>query len=163
MSMLRLLVIASCLAAFAASAQAATGSAGVPARPLQGTKHAAGRAAHLRHGHSRRVRRVAREVGLASWYGRRFRGGTTASGETFDERALTAAHRSLPLHSLVRVTNIANGRSVTVEVTDRGPRRRSRIIDLSQSAAAELGMKRKGIARVRLHPVQQAAAALPAE
>jgi rare lipoprotein A (peptidoglycan hydrolase) len=92
----------------------------------------------------------ARETGIASWYGKMQHGKRTASGALFDRFELTAAHRTLPLESKVRVTNTANGRSVTVRVTDRGPARKGRIIDLSQSAAEELGMKQTGIARVNL-------------
>jgi rare lipoprotein A len=97
--------------------------------------------------------RSARETGIASWYGRRQHGKQTANGEIFDKFELTAAHRTLPLDSRVRVTNAANGRSVTVRVTDRGPASKGRIIDLSQSAAEELGMRRVGVARVNLETV----------
>ena len=93
------------------------------------------------------------EVGLASWYGGPGEAQRTASGEMLDDGQLTAAHKTLPLHSRVRVTNLANGRSVTVRITDRGPHKKGRIIDLSQSAAAQLGMMHKGLARVRLQPL----------
>ncbi|MBV8653614.1 MAG: septal ring lytic transglycosylase RlpA family protein [Alphaproteobacteria bacterium] len=93
------------------------------------------------------------EVGLASWYGGDWEGRRTASGESLDGREFTAAHRTLPLHSRVRVTNLANGRSIMVRITDRGPHRKGRIIDLSQSAAEQLGMKHRGVARVRLEPM----------
>jgi rare lipoprotein A (peptidoglycan hydrolase) len=91
-----------------------------------------------------------KESGLASWYGGARQGKRTANGEIFDKYELTAAHRTLPLESKVRVTNTANGRSVTVRVTDRGPASKNRIIDLSQSAAEELGMKESGLATVKL-------------
>jgi rare lipoprotein A len=91
-----------------------------------------------------------KESGIASWYGRERQGKRTANGEIFNKFELTAAHRTLPLESKVRVTNTANGRSVTVRVTDRGPASKNRIIDLSQSAAEELGMKQSGIATVKL-------------
>lgn len=94
--------------------------------------------------------RTVRQSGVASWYGAAREGKRTASGEIFDKDELTAAHRTLPLESKVRVTNTANGRSVTVRVTDRGPSSKGRIIDLSQSAAEELGMKQTGVARVNL-------------
>jgi rare lipoprotein A len=94
--------------------------------------------------------KAIRQTGIASWYGGAQHGKRTANGEIFDKFELTAAHRTLPLESKVRVTNPANGRSVTVRVTDRGPSRKGRIIDLSQSAAEEIGMKRTGIARVNL-------------
>lgn len=85
----------------------------------------------------------------ASWYGTERHGRATASGERFDERLLTAAHPWLPLHTLVRVTNLLNGRAVDVRITDRGPGY-GRGIDLSQSAAEALGMRRCGLAPVLL-------------
>lgn len=93
----------------------------------------------------------ARE-GLASFYGEGFQGRTTANGERFDRRAMTAAHRTLPFGSCVRVENLGNGRSVEVRVNDRGPYVRGRIIDVSEAAARELGMLQQGVARVRLSP-----------
>jgi rare lipoprotein A (peptidoglycan hydrolase) len=94
------------------------------------------------------------EIGTASWYGRRHRGKRTASGERFDEYAMTAAHPYLPLGSQVRVTNLQNGRSVTVRVNDRGPYVRGRIIDLSYAAARELGIAEEGLARVSITRVR---------
>ena len=93
---------------------------------------------------------VQKQIGRASWYGTRQHGQTTASGETFDRTALTAAHPTLPMNSRVRVTNLANGRSVVVRINDRGPKTRSRVIDLSQHAAEMLGMKRRGVATVKV-------------
>ena len=90
------------------------------------------------------------QVGLASWYGSFHAGQRTASGEAFDPDAMTAAHRTLPLGTVVRVTNIANGRVVTVRINDRGPRDRSRIIDLSRSAAQALGFVADGIMKVKI-------------
>jgi rare lipoprotein A len=81
-----------------------------------------------------------RETGLASWYGRKFHGRKTSSGEPFDMFKLTAAHRTLPLPSYVRVTNLDNGQSIVVRVNDRGPFHKGRIMDLSYAAAAKLGM-----------------------
>lgn len=78
--------------------------------------------------------------GLASWYGRQFHGRRTASGRKFDMHAYTAAHRSLPFGSLLRVVNPSNGRTIIVEVTDRGPFIRRRVVDLSYAAAKELGV-----------------------
>lgn len=89
-------------------------------------------------------------VGLASWYGPGFHGRRTASGTPFDRAALTAAHPSLPFGSRVRVTNLANGRSVVVLINDRGPYVKPRIIDLSQGAAKALGFLDDGVTRVRL-------------
>ena len=84
--------------------------------------------------------------GTASWYGPRFHGKATASGERFNTYTLTAAHRTLPFGTRVRITNLANGRSVIVRINDRGPFTRGRIIDISQAAAREIGMN--GTARV---------------
>lgn len=89
------------------------------------------------------------QEGLASVYGRQFNGQTTASGERYDSRALTAAHRTLPLGTQIRVTNLENGKSVRVRINDRGPHVRGRIVDLSSSAAAALGFS-TGVARVRV-------------
>ena len=97
-------------------------------------------------------RPVFTQVGLASWYGPHFHGNETADGERFDMNALTAAHRTLPFNSYVRVTDLANGRSVVVRINDRGPYAANRIIDLSARAARELGID-DGIARVRLELV----------
>ncbi len=90
------------------------------------------------------------ETGLASWYGAKFHGQETANGETFDMNAVSAAHRTLPLPSIVRVTNLDNGRSLKVRVNDRGPYARGRIIDLSRRAAELLGFRDAGTAKVRV-------------
>jgi rare lipoprotein A len=97
---------------------------------------------------ARRVR--AYQVGTASWYGEYFQGKTTASGEPFDMRDLTAAHPSLPLGTLVKVTNLRNGRVVVVRINDRGPFVDDRIIDVSDNAARALGFKERGLQTVRL-------------
>lgn len=90
------------------------------------------------------------ESGIASWYGPGFAGKRTANGETFDPGELTAAHRTLPMPSLVRVTNLDNGKSVVVRINDRGPFANNRIIDLSQRAAELLDFARAGTAKVRV-------------
>lgn len=90
------------------------------------------------------------ETGIASWYGPGFQGRKTASGERFDMNELTAAHRTLQMPSLVRVTNLENGRSLVVRVNDRGPFKRGRVIDVSKRAAELLGFKGAGTANVRL-------------
>ena len=95
-------------------------------------------------------------VGEASWYGKRYQGRTTASGESFDMNELTAAHRRLAFGTLVRVTNLTNQRSLVVRINDRGPYARGRIIDVSRRAAALLGFQRLGVARVRVQTVQTA-------
>ena len=93
------------------------------------------------------------ERGIASWYGGEFIGQRTASGEIMERNRLTAAHRTLPFGTVVDVTNKRNGRTVRVRINDRGPVPEDRIIDLSPVAAAQLGMKRRGIAPVEIKPV----------
>lgn len=89
-------------------------------------------------------------TGIASWYGRDFHGRLTANGEIYDMDAMTGAHPTLPLPSMVRVTNLENGRSAIVRINDRGPYKRGRIIDLSARAATRLDIVRRGTARVRV-------------
>ncbi len=93
--------------------------------------------------------------GLASFYGKRHHGKRTANGETFDQHAMTAAHRTLPFGTWVRVTHLASGRSVEVRINDRGPYGRGRIIDLSHKAATELGIVRQGVSRVRIEQLDR--------
>ncbi|MBO7381657.1 MAG: septal ring lytic transglycosylase RlpA family protein [Neisseriaceae bacterium] len=95
------------------------------------------------------------QEGTASWYGGKFHGRKTASGERFNTYDLTAAHRTLPMHSLVKVTNLSNGKSVVVRINDRGPYVGKRVIDLSYSAANQLGFVKRGIAKVRLERIQK--------
>ena len=90
------------------------------------------------------------ETGIASWYGPDFHGLATANGETYDMNALTAAHRTLPMPSMVRVTNLDNGRQIALRVNDRGPFANNRIIDVSRRAAQLLGFEQQGTARVRV-------------
>lgn len=94
-----------------------------------------------------------RETGVASWYGPGFHAKTTANGERFDQDAITAAHRTLPMPSHVEVQNLENGRKLVVRVNDRGPFAKDRIIDLSRRAAQLLGFDTKGTARVKLRRV----------
>src|SRR5207344_2696796 len=91
--------------------------------------------------------------GVASWYGESFHGKQAANGELFDMEALTAAHRTLPLGSVVRVVNLANGKHLHVRINDRGPYVNSRILDLSRGAAARLGMMEGGLSHVRVQLV----------
>ncbi|MFQ5894849.1 MAG: septal ring lytic transglycosylase RlpA family protein [Nitrospinota bacterium] len=91
-----------------------------------------------------------RQEGIASWYGFGFALRRTASGELYNPYKLTAAHKTLPMTTRVRVTNLENGRSVVVRINDRGPFVAGRIIDLSYAAAGKLGFRKKGTARVRL-------------
>jgi rare lipoprotein A len=90
------------------------------------------------------------ETGRVAWYGKRFAGRRTASGERFDPNAMTMAHRSLPFGTRVKVTHVESGRSVEVRVNDRGPTQPDRIGDLSLAAARSLGMVRSGVVEVRL-------------
>ncbi len=96
------------------------------------------------------------ETGTASWYGRKFHGRKTANGERYDMHALSAAHRVLPLPTMVRVTNLENGRQIVVRVNDRGPFARNRVIDMSYAAARQLGFDKKGTARVRVQALEGA-------
>jgi rare lipoprotein A len=92
-----------------------------------------------------------KEIGVASWYGGKFHGRTTANGERFDSRdSLTAAHRTLPFNVCAEVEDIRSGRTVMVRINDRGPFARGRLIDLSHAAAEELGVVDHGIRRVRV-------------
>jgi rare lipoprotein A len=103
------------------------------------------------------------ETGTAAWYGGRYLGRRTSSGERLDTIHLTAAHRTLPLNSLARVTNLRNGRSVVVRVTDRGPVSDDLLIDMSPSAAAELHMKEAGLVPVRVEQVVEVPADVVAD
>nr|WP_074301030.1 septal ring lytic transglycosylase RlpA family protein [Paraburkholderia phenazinium] len=124
----------------AASASAASGTSLADAQPLSETgPNVAG----------------YHETGRASWYGRFFHGRRTANGERYDMHALTAAHRTLPLGSYVKVTNPANDSSVIVRINDRGPFARGRVIDLSLAAATALHMQRAGTARVQIEGLTQ--------
>jgi rare lipoprotein A len=90
------------------------------------------------------------QAGTASWYGGAHHGRKTASGERFNANALTAAHRALKMGTVLRITNLENGRTTTVRVNDRGPYVNGRVIDVSAAAARELGMRHNGLARVRI-------------
>ncbi|MEE8188074.1 MAG: septal ring lytic transglycosylase RlpA family protein [Kiloniellales bacterium] len=95
-----------------------------------------------------------KETGIASWYGPGFHGRSTANGETYDENGLTAAHRTLPLPTMVQVTNLENGRSIKLRINDRGPFKNGRIIDVSRRAAQLLGFHRGGTAKVRVEIIE---------
>jgi rare lipoprotein A len=95
-------------------------------------------------------------TGTASWYGSDFHGRRTANGETYDMNALTAAHPTLPMPTIARVTNLENGRSVVVRINDRGPFAEDRIIDLSRAGAREIGFENAGLARVRVTVLREA-------
>lgn len=95
------------------------------------------------------------ESGIASWYGDDYHGKPTANGEIYDMEALTAAHKTLPFNSLVRVVNRDNGKTVTVRINDRGPFVEGRVIDLSRKAAREIGIITVGLARVDLYVIME--------
>lgn len=96
------------------------------------------------------------EIGVASWYGDAFHGKLTANGEIFDKRRISAAHRTLPMPTIVEVENLENGRVIRVRVNDRGPFARDRVIDLSHAAADQLGFTAQGTARVRVRYLAEA-------
>ena len=134
-----LILLLLCLAASGCSGKKPSGSAGPASYTVSGkTYHVLPSASGYE------------ETGMASWYGPGFNGRKTASGERFNQKALTAAHKTLPFGTKVRVENLANGREVVVRINDRGPFSRKRIIDLSKGAAQKLGMIGSGTARVRV-------------
>ncbi len=96
------------------------------------------------------------QAGVASYYADRFHGRRTASGARYDRNGYSAAHRTLPLGTQVRVTDVGSGESVVVHINDRGPFGRGRVIDLSRAAASEIGLTRKGVAKVRLEVLNKA-------
>ncbi len=145
--------------AFTAVSITACGGGDVAPRPVAGVYNAAPTNVPYRLGKPyvvRGVRYVPRDeprydrTGMASWYGGKFHGRKTASGQTYNMHAFTAAHTTLPMGTQVRVTNLANGRSVIVTINDRGPFAHGRIIDLSRAAAKYLGFINQGTARVRV-------------
>jgi len=105
---------------------------------------------HKNRVESHRAHHSMVQIGTASWYGRRHAGRLTANGERFNPQAMTCAHRTLPLGSMVKVTDIASGKHVSLEVNDRGPYVRGRIVDLSEGAARELGVGDSGLMNVRV-------------
>jgi rare lipoprotein A len=104
---------------------------------------------------------VSREEGIASWYGRKFHGRKTSSGERYNMYGISAAHRTLPLGTIARVTHVQNGRKVTVRINDRGPFVDDRIIDLSYGAAKRLGMVKEGVAPVIVEVFGEAGTGVP--
>jgi len=99
------------------------------------------------------IKYIDRGTMKASWYGPKFHGKYTANGEVYDQMALTAAHKHLKFGTLLKVTNPKNGRSVVVRINDRGPYIEGRDLDLSKGAAIELGMMRKGVARLKIEEI----------
>lgn len=111
-------------------------------------------AKQLRHQPVRVVKNNNKMIGFASFYAAKFNGRRTANGEKFDNKAMTAAHKSLPFGTQLKVTNIRNGLFVLVRVNDRGPYAKGRIIDLSKAAARKIGIGHAGVARVKLEIVK---------
>lgn len=95
------------------------------------------------------------QTGVASWYGPGFHGKRTANGETFNQHALTAAHKELPLNSVVRVTRVSTGKSIVVRINDRGPFHDNRVIDLSYGAAKQLGIVHRGSEKVKIELISK--------
>ena len=112
-----------------------------------------GKAPAAKHDHDHEHEGHGVQQGLASWYGGGHHGGPTASGERFNKNALTAAHRTLPMNTRVRVTNQRNGRSVVVRINDRGPYGRA-VIDVSEAAAKQLDMIDAGVVPVRIEVLE---------
>lgn len=98
-------------------------------------------------------RAIFKEVGIATYYGDSVNGHKTANGDIFDNKKFTAAHKTLPFGTYVKVTALWNGKSTTVKITDRGPYRKGRIIDISKAAAAEIGLVGKGLGKVEIEVV----------
>ena len=94
------------------------------------------------------------EIGLASWYGKKFHGKPTANGETFNMYKVSAAHKTLPLGTRVKVTNLNNGKSIRLTINDRGPFKKGRILDLSYKAAQKLGFVNEGTTKVRIDVIK---------
>ena len=112
-------------------------------------------AKNIRHQPVHTAKSTPKMVGLASFYAAKFNNKRTASGEKFNNNAMTAAHKSLPFGTKLKVTNLRNGLSVLVRVNDRGPYVKGRIIDLSKAAAKKIGIGRTGTARVKLEVVKK--------
>jgi len=145
-SFLRSVVTASMLALSASAVQAQAASAAAPASAPAAAVAAAAQAA------------TASESGKIAWYGKKFAGRKTASGEAYNPEALTMAHKTLPFGTLVKVTNPKNNKSVTLRVNDRGPTQSDRVGDVSQAAARKLGMVKSGVIDAELAVVGAAPA-----
>lgn len=148
-------------AVLVAGCAVAPGPGGSPVEPLTAAQAPAERLGGCRGSHRSYAQNGRRywvksvpvghtEFGAASWYGRKFHGRKTASGEVFDMYKVSAAHKTLPLFSTVRVVNLENGREISVRINDRGPFISGRLIDLSYAAAKRLGMVKNGVVPVRI-------------
>lgn len=139
-------------AAGALSAPAVADDIVVRAEPLHRTANLTYKVAGKRYYPKKQIERFS-QTGKASWYGNKFHGRKTSSGERYNMHKLTAAHPTLPIPSYARVTNMANGKSVIVRINDRGPFHSNRIMDLSRAAAKELGFLNRGTANVRVEQI----------
>lgn len=136
------------------SAQAATAQPDVVVKtePLHKTANLSYKVAGKRYQPTKKIESFS-QTGKASWYGPGFHGKKTSSGERFDMNTLSAAHRTLPIPSYARVTNLSNGKSVVVRINDRGPFHGNRVMDLSKAAAKELGFIHTGTANVKVEQI----------
>ena len=124
----------------------------VKTEPLHKTAHLSYKVAGKRYQPTKKIESFS-QTGKASWYGPGFHGKKTSSGERFDMNTLSAAHRTLPIPSYARVTNLSNGKSVVVRINDRGPFHGNRVMDLSKAAAKELGFIHTGTANVKVEQI----------
>jgi rare lipoprotein A len=127
-------------------------------KPISMARYKATMKPYVRRGEVIQPREVSlnqTQIGLASWYGPGFNGGTTSSGERYNMYAYTAAHKTFPLGTIVKVQNLKNGKSVFVRINDRGPFVKGRIIDCSYAAAKKIGLDRDGVAPVKLTVVNK--------
>lgn len=139
-------------AACALCAPAIAADVVVRAEPLHRTANLTYKVAGKRYYPKKQIERFL-QTGKASWYGAKFHGRRTSSGERYDMHELTAAHPTLPIPSYARVTNLANGKSVVVRINDRGPFHSNRVMDVSKAAARQLGFLNHGTARVRIEQI----------
>lgn len=125
----------------------------VQTEPLHKTANLSYKVAGKQYRPTKKIEQFS-QTGKASWYGPGFHGKKTSSGERFDMNTLSAAHRTLPIPSYARVTNLSNGKSVIVRINDRGPFHGNRVLDLSRAAAQELGTLNAGVAQVQIRALQ---------
>ncbi len=155
MNILKVMLLALTLSV--ACSPAPAGASGSSSQPAQaGKKSRKAKKPAKRKAKKARCYRVGNVLrGQAAWYGGKLHGGKTASGERFDKFAMTAAHRTLPVNTVVKVTNLRTKRSVKVRINDRGPfGKKSRIIDVSEGAAGKIGMIKSGVAKVKIEIVK---------
>nr|WP_036496238.1 MULTISPECIES: septal ring lytic transglycosylase RlpA family protein [unclassified Neisseria] len=134
------------------AAASAAPKVSVKAEPLHKSANLSYKVAGKRYQPAKKVENFS-QTGKASWYGPGFHGKKTSNGERFDMGSLSAAHRTLPIPSYARVTNLANGKSVVVRINDRGPFHGNRVMDVSKAAAQQLGFVRTGTAQVKIEQI----------